>query len=68
MTHAIIRNDTEVLSRVEPRGPLVWLDYGVSLATEWRYAITFDRREAARKCAGMHGAEVHTIGDYDAAA
>ena len=66
--HAIIRNDESVLSRVEPRGPLVWLDYGVSVATDWRYAITFETRSGADKCAGMHGAEVHIIGDYDAAA
>jgi hypothetical protein len=66
--HIIVRNDERVLSRVTPHGPLEWLDIDVTRCTDYRYAITFDRHGAALKCAGMHGAEVHRIGEWDSEA
>lgn len=44
--HIIVRNDTAVLSRATPHGPLVWLDLRLTECTEYRYAITFDRPDA----------------------
>lgn len=68
MTHLIVKNDERVLSRVTPQGELTWLDIDLSRCTDYRYAITFERRKAAETCAGMHGARVHIIGEYDEAA
>lgn len=63
---AIIRNDESVLSQPEPNGPWGWLGYGVTLATDWRYAVLFDTRRGAEMSAYMNGATVHVVGDYDA--
>lgn len=57
---AIIRNDESVLSH-----PYGWLSMGVTLATDWRYAVQFETRLGANKSALMHGATVHTVGEYD---
>jgi hypothetical protein len=66
MTHLVVLNDSRVLSRLPFSLDLTWLDIDVSRCTDYRYALTFDRRDSAERCAGMHGAQVHIIGDYDA--
>lgn len=65
--YAVIRNDESVLSQTRPGAPCTWLDYGVTLATDWRYAVLFDTRRGAEKSAFMNGATVHVVGDYDQA-
>lgn len=52
--YIVVRNDA-VLSRTSKDALLSWLDAGVSHATDFRYAITFDTFSGAHKCAGMQG-------------
>lgn len=53
--YIVVRNDEDVLSRPTPNGELVWLSLGVTRATEYRYAVTFETARGAGKCAYMYG-------------
>ncbi len=66
MPYIVVRNDgptghsgpeapRSVLSRVSPDALLSWIDLGVSRATDYRYAITFETLYGASKCADMQG-------------
>jgi hypothetical protein len=50
-----------VLSRVSPDALLSWVDLGVSRATDYRYAVLFEKCSGALKCAGMQGGEVRRV-------
>ena len=60
MPYIVVRRDELVLSRTEDRALLSWIDIGVSRATDYRYAITFETHEGALKCAGMQGGDVRS--------
>ena len=61
----IVVNREAVLSRASPDAVLTWIDLGVSRATDYRYAITFETEAGARMCARMQGGSAHRIGDWD---
>ena len=63
----IVVNREAVLSRASPDAVLTWIDLGVSRATDYRYAITFDTFQGASKCARMQGGDVLHIGEYNKA-
>ena len=65
MPYIVVRNEQSVLSRVSPDALLSWLGGGVSKATDYRYAITFETFSGADKCARMQGGTAHRIGDWD---
>lgn len=55
MPYIVVNRENAVLSRVSSDALLSWIDIGVSRATDYRYAITFDTYSGALKCAGMQG-------------
>ncbi len=56
MHYIIVRNhDQSVLSRTSPDALLTWIDAGVSVGTDYRYAVTFETYAGAEKCAAMQG-------------
>jgi hypothetical protein len=72
MPYIVVRNDgptghsgpeapRSVLSRVSPDALLSWVDLGVSRATDYRYAITFETLYGALRCAEMQGGEVRRV-------
>ncbi len=64
MPYIVVRkNDESVLSRASPDALLTWLDVGVSRATDFRYAITFETFAGAARCASMQGGEVRRASD-----
>lgn len=50
----IVRNTDEILSRLPFADTDTWLSAGVHVATQWRYAVTFDRVAPAYVRAGLH--------------
>lgn len=61
MTYVVVNRENALLSRVSPDALLSWVDVGVSRATDFRYAVTFETLYGATMCAGMQGGEaVHT--------
>jgi hypothetical protein len=55
MPYIVVKNENAVLSRVSPNALLSWVDIGVSRATDYRYAITFETWNGAWKCSRMQG-------------
>lgn len=55
MPYVVVNREDSVLSRESPDALLSWIDAGVSRATDYRYAITFETNAGAVKCAGIYG-------------
>ncbi len=63
MKYVVVNRENALLSRVSPDALLSWVDVGVSRATDFRYAITFETLAGACKCAQMQGGEAKRVSD-----
>ena len=68
MPYVVVNREQSVLSRVSPDALLSWVDVGVSRATDFRYAITFETLYGATMCAGMQGGEAKRVSDLGGSA
>ncbi len=56
--YIVVNRDNSVLSRTSPDALLTWIDAGVTVGTDYRYAVMFETYAGALKCAGMQGGAV----------
>ncbi len=61
--YVVVNRDNSVLSRASPDALLTWIDAGVSVGTDYRYAITFETYAGAAKCAAMQGGIPRPLGE-----